>query len=202
MTRSPYSLRFQGGADRRRTVRLVTVSERLERVLDPAFVENLTELETAEVRSRRAEGSEVEVGLSYVRRLAQGRLDILVAELQRRAMGDPNHRLDDLVAQLGEILTGDRSTANGNGRFPALMAPAADDELAAELEAVLSDATMGDLPALSDEQAITLGERLRDFESRISEQRREVHSQLGLLEKEIVRRYKSGEATVDSLLSS
>ena len=178
------------------------MSERLKRVLDPVFVENLTALETSEVRSRRADGTEVEVALSYVRRLAQGRLDILVAELQRRALGDPNHRLDDLVAQLGGILTGDRSTANGNGRFPALMAPAADDELVAELEAVFSDTTMGDLPSLTDEQAIVLGERLRDFESQISEQRRKVHSQLGMLEKEIVRRYKSGEATVDSLLTS
>lgn len=178
------------------------MSERLERVLDPAFVADLASLDTDEVRRRRTEGTEVELSLSYVRRLTQGRLDIVVAELRRRAVGDPNHRLDDLVAQLGEILTGERPPANGNGRFPSLMAPAADDELVAELNSVFSDTTVGDLPSLSDEDSIALGERLRDFEREISAKRRTLHSQLGILEKEIVRRYKSGEATVDSLLSS
>lgn len=178
------------------------MSERLERVLDPAFVDGLAGLDTDEVRRRRAEGTEVELSLSYVRRLAQGRLDIVIAELRRRAGGDENHRLDDLVSQLGAILTGERPVANGNGRFPSLMAPAADDELVAELNSVFSDNTIGDLPSLSDEEAIVLGERLRDFERWISDQRKAVHSQLGLLEKEIVRRYKSGEATVDTLLSS
>jgi hypothetical protein len=176
------------------------VSERLEQVLDPAFVDGIEGLDIDEVRARRAEGAEVETSLSYVRRLAQGRLDILVAELQRRAVGDDT-RVEILVAQLGEILAGDKPQTPGAGRFPSLMAPAPDDDLVAELENLLSDRTMGDLPGLSDEEAISLGEKLRDFERKVSDLRRTLHARLAVLEKEVVRRYKAGEASVDSLLA-
>lgn len=177
------------------------MGERLERVLGDDFVAGLDQIDIAEIRRRRAQGTEVETGLSYVRRLAQGRLDILVAELQRRAVGDANHRIDELVEQLSAILTGDRPRTPGQGRFPSIMSPADVDGLADELEAILPDGTMGDLPALSDDQAVALGERLRDFERRVSDQRRQVHERLALVERELVRRYKSGEATVDSILA-
>lgn len=177
------------------------MGERLERVLDAGFVAELDTIDIAELRRRRTQGTEVETALSYVRRLAQGRLDILVAELQRRAVGDSNHEIDELVQQLSAILTGDRPRSPGQGRFPSLMAPDSGDELGRELEEIFSDGTMGDLPQLSDDEAVALGERLRDFERRVSDQRRTVHERLALVERELVRRYKSGEASVDSILS-
>jgi hypothetical protein len=41
---------------------------------------------------------------------------------------------------------------------------------------------------------------LSDLERAVSSQRRSVHELLDVLQAEIVKRYKSGEATVDALL--
>ena len=54
--------------------------DRLERMLDPAAVGDVTALPMDELRKRRAEGQELEVAISYQRRIAQGRLDIVAAE--------------------------------------------------------------------------------------------------------------------------
>ena len=52
---------------------------RIDRVLDPRFVAGVGRLDLAELRSRREEAD-----VSFLRRLLQGRLDILRAELVRR----------------------------------------------------------------------------------------------------------------------
>src|ERR671921_714408 len=53
-----------------------------------------------ELRAKRAESQRVEVGLSYLRRLAQGRLDIVAAEVRRRVEGAAPRDSDTLVAGL------------------------------------------------------------------------------------------------------
>ena len=57
---------------------------------------------------------EVETELSYVRRLAQARIDIIRAEIDRRAAGGS---LGDLIAALPEILADD-GAARRSGRQP------------------------------------------------------------------------------------
>jgi hypothetical protein len=52
---------------------------RIDRVLDPRFTDRVDQLGLAELRARREEAE-----VSYLRRLLQGRLDILRAELARR----------------------------------------------------------------------------------------------------------------------
>src|SRR5258708_37536573 len=87
--------------------------------------EYLGELERrpmADVRMMRAECQEIETGLSYLRRLVQGRHDIVGAELQRRRDGAEPGDLADLISQLPEILS-DRSRPPGLGRLPQLLAP-------------------------------------------------------------------------------
>ncbi|MDQ1373700.1 MAG: hypothetical protein QOJ09_1038, partial [Actinomycetota bacterium] len=86
---------------------------RIERLLDPAFVEGLRELSMDDLRAKRTECQEVEVGLSYLRRVVQGRLDIVISDLQRRAGGEPAD-LAALVDQLPEIL-GEQNRPAGYG---------------------------------------------------------------------------------------
>ena len=66
------------------------MSASLERFLDPELLDGLTGWPLDRVRALRDEAQQVEGGLSYVRRMVQGRLDIVGAELERRREGgDP-----------------------------------------------------------------------------------------------------------------
>src|SRR5919106_966105 len=74
---------------------------RIDRVLEPAYVAELASCSFDDVRSRHSECLEIETEVSYVRRLAQPRLDIMRAELDRRAAGGS---VGDLIAALPRIL--------------------------------------------------------------------------------------------------
>src|ERR1051325_8165902 len=57
---------------------------RIDRVLSEGYLDGLGELPIAEVRVLRQEAEQEEADLSYLRRLLQGRVDIIQAELARR----------------------------------------------------------------------------------------------------------------------
>jgi hypothetical protein len=157
---------------------------------------DLSTLALDEVRSRRAALQADEVGLSYLRRLVQGRLDIVTAAARNRG-GSMSSLVDDLPEILGEHVH-----APGTGRLPTLMAPSADDEtrLRAELDAVVAPEALTALDRLDDDELAGLVERLNSFEREISERRRHVHHDIDALQAELTRRYKTGEADVESLL--
>jgi hypothetical protein len=161
---------------------------------------DLTSLSLDEVRARRAALQADEVGLSYLRRLVQGRLDIVAAAASHRRTGEPMSS-SSLVDALPEIL-GEHVHAPGTGRLPTLMAPSPDEEtrLRAELDAVVAPEVLTRLDALEDEELDALHERLQGFERAISERRRDVHHDIDALQAELTRRYKTGEADVGSLL--
>lgn len=158
---------------------------------------DLTGIPLDEVRSRRAELQADEVGLSYLRRLAQGRLDIVAAAARNRGVS-----MSALVDELPEIL-GEHVHAPGVGRLPTLMAPSADDEsrLRADLDAVVAPEVLTSLDRLDDAELADLLDRLRAFEREISRRRHDVHRDIDELQAELTRRYKTGEADVGSLLS-
>ena len=171
---------------------------RIERILDPSYVEDLRSLSLDDLRAKRVECSEVEVGLSYLRRLVQGRLDIVHSDIIRRAGGEPAD-LEDLVGRLPEIL-GEHQRPPGMGRLPTLLAPSDADSLTAELDAVADPQLLHALPELGEDDVRQLADSLGDLERKTSNQRRQVFERIDALQEEIVRRYKEGEATVDSLL--
>jgi hypothetical protein len=57
----------------------VIPTERIQRLLDPAFVATLDARTVDELRAMKTECNEVENALSYRRRLAQARIEILEA---------------------------------------------------------------------------------------------------------------------------
>lgn len=170
----------------------------IEQILADDAVATVESLSIEELRSRREECQEVEVALSYVRRLAQGRLDILVADLRRRADGG---RLDvqAVLDQLNDILSEGLRGAD-QGRLPSLLVPEVTAELEAELEAAVPTTTLADLVHLTDAEALRCGEALRDLEKKVSVQRRSLHDRIDVYERDLVRRYKANEVDVDSLL--
>jgi hypothetical protein len=172
----------------------------LNEVLAPSYLEGLPDWPIERVRACRDEATKVETGLSYLRRITQGRLDIVLAEQHRRQLGQPGADLDELVGQLPEIL-GDRVHAPGLGRLPALMAPGElDSDLSARLEEVLPSARLDALQELSAEDLTAVSDALDAFERSVSAQRHAVFDVIDRLQEELVRRYRTGEATVDSLL--
>lgn len=169
-------------------------------LLDPGYLGDLPARPIDEVRRMRAECQEVETGLSMLRRLVQGRLDIVGVELARRADGGDPADLPDLIARLPQVLS-DRTHAPGIGRLPQLMAPGElPPELVAELDAVSGPGTVADLPALADDALRATAEALVAFEQKVSGHRSALFERIDALQAEITRRYKTGEASVDSLL--
>src|SRR5438874_394003 len=106
----------------------------IDRLLDPDYPGDLEARPIEEIRAMREECRRAEDGLSYVRRQAQGRLDIVAAELSRRAEGKGPSDAGDIVDLLPEIL-GHNVQAPGLGRLPTSLTPPDEGgELTVELE--------------------------------------------------------------------
>jgi hypothetical protein len=176
------------------------VDQKLAHVTAPTYLAGLTALPIERVRAMRTECQALENALSYIRRLAQGRLDIVGAELERRRAGGDPHDLSDLIGRLPDILA-DRTQGGGLGRPPQELT--AEDLTAAyttEVDEILSPARVGSLDELSDTELQEIRDQLEAYERHASESRRDLHGIIDALQAEIARRYRSGEASVDTLL--
>jgi hypothetical protein len=178
------------------------VSISADDAIDPSFVEGLDALGLDELRSRRDDCQELENALSYARRLLHGRLDIVRHELEQRSSGGTRANIADIIERLPALLAeGSRSASLP--RPPQDMAPGAVAEaLVADLDASFPVSAMGSVPEMSDDDLTDLAERLAGSEHEISDRRRRLHSVIDRLQEEVIRRYRSGDASVDSLLDS
>ena len=171
----------------------------LETLTSPAFLADLGARSMADIRAMRAECQEVENDLSFVRRMAHGRLDIVGGEVGRRRTGASPADATELVDQLPGLMG--QGTADGTPpRPPQSLEPSpAADVVIAELDAIVTTATLTSLTESSDEELAEYIDRLQSFESRVSTQRRALHETIDTIQAEIVERYRSGEASVDSI---
>jgi hypothetical protein len=172
-------------------------NRRIDKVLDPAFLDDLVALGLDEVRERRDEADQEEVDLSYTRRILQGRIDIVRAEQSRR-LGE----ITDLVSALPQVLSEEsRAGAVGLGRHRTLE-PSRAGETRRRAEALIADLGLSDPAALEDSALSHAIEVLSAEEGDVSAARRLVQAVLDALGEEIARRYRDGSASVDTLLSS
>lgn len=148
------------------------------------------------VRSQRAAVQAEEDAVSFVRRLAQGRLDIARDEVRRRASGEAPQR--DVTDGITRVFATERGT--GSNRPPRDTAVTADHALALELETLCDSIGFGGLRELSDQELGLCVERLAAFESRVSTQRKALFERIDALSAELVRRYRASTSSVDSLL--
>lgn len=171
-----------------------------DELLEPDGLDNLTTRSIEDVRAQRAACLEVETGLSYLRRLVQGSLDIAGREIAHRAGDDAGPRSDALVDELPDIL-GDNPRPAGVGRLSATLAPTqVDAELQAEYQSLVDDGRLAHVAELDDDALAALDGRLRSLEAQISAKRHRYHERIDALQAELTRRYQSGEASVDTLL--
>lgn len=173
----------------------------LDRILADGYLDDLEARPVAELRTLRSECQSVETQLSYLRRLVQGRHDIVAGELARRSRGGDRYDVSDLVDQLPEILA-DRIHAPGPGRLPTGMEPGeVSGRLADRLDAITEQVPI-ESPADAEDQALAdAAEALAELEHEVSGFRRRLFDRIDALQAEITRRYRSGEARVDDLLT-
>ncbi|HEX4775904.1 MAG TPA: aerial mycelium formation protein [Acidimicrobiia bacterium] len=165
---------------------------RIDRILDPAYVAELGARPVEDLRTMRDECVDVETEVSYVRRLAQARLDIIAAEIERRASGGS---LGSLIDALPRILSdsGERGSP-ATSHMPKHLAPAMDIEWTRGLEPLVTDATLANLPTLSDDELRETTERLRTLEADVSATRRSLHRVIDAIEHELAARLRVGPA--------
>ncbi len=165
-----------------------------DRVTDPAYLADLASKPEAELRAMRDECKDGETEISFERRLCQARIDILMAELDRRAgKGDD----DDLLKRLPEILADEGGPGRGGplpARAPDFSIPRTADIPRRRVEEIAGERILARLPQIPDQEIKGIVESLRAHEQDLSQRRRAVQEVLDQIQQEFLRRYKSGEA--------
>ena len=176
--------------------------ERLDRVLAEDFVQGLDALPTDELRSRRAEAQAEEEAVSYVRRLLQGRLDILRAELIRRT-DEGSTDAADLLGRLAGVLSDDAvgSRDQLGARATRLRVPDGIEGYTQRLDAVLDASALEELEGRTVETLQAFIDRLTDYEHELSQTRKQLFDRIDALRAELAVRYKDGRAVIGDLLA-
>jgi hypothetical protein len=168
---------------------------RIDRVLSAEFIAGAADLSLDEIRRRRFEAEQEEADLSYLRRLLHGRIDIVQAELARRAAGGTG----SIVAELTTILADPSRASRGAGRHLSVE-PTRVAEHRRLVERIVADPALSDVASSSSDDLEQALDRLRAHEREVSEVRLEVQQVVDQLSAELTRRYREGSASVDTLL--
>lgn len=205
----------------------------LQRLMAPEMLDNLRAEQLPRLRDLRVKLTQAEGDISFVRRVTQGRLDIVGHEVARRerraATGASTSDVDPddgpqvasasgLLFDMPDILT-DADRVKSAGAAAATRADLEDVPhtmpsrmvqvlepgdialaLIEDLDRVASPGALARVEQLEPGQLADLFDRLRGFEIDLSTSRRTLHDRIDRIQDEIARRYRDGEATVDSLL--
>jgi hypothetical protein len=160
---------------------------RIDQVLAPEFAQGIEDVDLEELQRRRDVCRAEREYLSYLRRLIQGRRDILQAELERRRGGGGE---GTLIERLAAILA-DAPVGSSRGEAPVVTIPEEEITLARrKVERLVSDSHLSDLPALSDEELEDAVNRIDEEERSLSDLRGRVIAVHDSLQSELVRRYR------------
>lgn len=168
-------------------------NRRIDRIRRPEYIQGLEDLSLDELRLRRDECLAEREYLSLLRRLVQGRAEILKAEIERRGAGGDQV---PLVDRLSEILSGE---PQGPSRGEAVRVGVPEDEMLLarrRVERLVADAGLSDPGSLDDERLTSAVDLLAREEREVSAARSDVHSALDALQDELKRRYKEDPSRV------
>ncbi|MCU1428109.1 MAG: hypothetical protein JWL83_2109 [Actinomycetia bacterium] len=161
-------------------------TDHIKPLLDPSYVEGLDARPTDTLRAMKSDCVNVETSVSYYRRLAQARIEILDAEVERRRAGGS---VEDLIAQLPSILAGDSGRAsNSQTRLAEPNAPVLELRFTDGRERLINDTTLANLPTLDDAGLASVRAELSEFERDLSDVRHRLHEVLDAVEHEIALR--------------
>src|SRR3954447_8491915 len=166
-------------------------NRRLDRITAPGFTDGLQDLSLADLRARRDECLAEREHLSLLRRLVQGRRDIVRAEVERRRTGgDPS----TLVDHVAHAMSHD-SAGSFPGEAVRLLVPPEEMTLARRrVEALVADSALSDPRTLSDEDLADAMQGLEAEERTVSADRKTVLGIHDVLQEELKRRFKENPA--------
>jgi hypothetical protein len=162
---------------------------RLDRIRDPDYLDSLGELSLEDLRAKRDECLAEREYLSLLRRLVQGRAEILKAELEQRSSVT---EAAPLVERLAEILSADQHHRDP-ARGEALRVGLPEEEMLLarrRVERLVADAGLSDPASLDDERLAQAVDVLSTEERNVSADRGEVMRVLDTVQDELKRRYK------------
>ena len=169
-------------------------NRRIDRIRRPEFVEGLAGLSLEDLRARRDECYAEREYLSLLRRLVQGRAEILKAEVERRGSGGEGG--GSLVDQLATILS---SEGQGPSRGEAVKVGLPEEEMLLarrRVERLVADAEISDPGTLDDERLAAAVDLLVSEEHEVSQARNDVLQVMDALQEELKRRYRDDPSLV------
>ncbi|HVL32060.1 MAG TPA: aerial mycelium formation protein [Actinomycetota bacterium] len=172
---------------------------RIDRLLSGEFLDDLSGKSIEEVRMLRSDCAAEESLASYERRLVHGRLAILRAELERRRGGGDASSIIDALPQ---ILADQRGPTSNRGGLPVKDVTIPFDHPSRRVTKLVSDDTLANLPTLSDDEIASHIEVLEEAEREVSNIRAQVIEILDDINREIGRRYSTGEANPSDVLTN
>ena len=162
-------------------------NRRIDKIRDPGFVQGISDLSLEDLRARRDECLAEREYLSLLRRLLQGRAEILKAEVEGRATGETV----PLVDRLSEILADDDHQVTSRGEAVRIAVPEEEMLLARRrVERLAGDPELSDPSALDDDALAAAITALVTEEAGVSDARNDVFGALDALQDELKRRYK------------
>ncbi len=171
-----------------------TGNRRIDRIRDEDYVRDLDGLALDDLRTRRDDCLAEREYLSLLRRLVQGRAEILRAELDAREAGEDRGPLVDRLAQ---ILAGDEQSSGSRGEAVRVGLPEEEMLLARRrIERLVADAGISDPASLDDEKLSAAVELLATEEREVSGARADVIRVLDALQDELKRRYREDPTLV------
>ncbi|GDX25784.1 hypothetical protein LBMAG12_01580 [Actinomycetes bacterium] len=154
-------------------------------------------LSLPDLRAERDTLRQQEDAVSFVRRLAQGRLDLVTAVKRHRADGSGAVSVAEIVRSgVGP------APSTGSARPPRDTEVSADHPLLAEFDALCDSLGFDNMADLDDLGLTSLENGIQVFESAQSDLRRRLFDRIDALTAELVRRYRDGDASVDTLLQN
>jgi hypothetical protein len=171
-----------------------TGSRRIDRIRLATYIEALDALSLDDLRERRDECLAEREYLSLLRRLVQGRAEILRAELDARGSDED---LGPIVDRLAQILAGDEPHAASRGEAVKVGVPEEELLLARRrIERLVADAGISDPAALDDAALAAAVDLLATEEREVSTARGDVIRSLDILQDELKRRYREDPTLV------
>jgi hypothetical protein len=171
----------------------VIATERVQRLLQPGYPTGLEDRSIEELRAMHEECAEAELALSYYRRLAQARMEILEAERARRERGGS---VEDLVADLPRILSAEsgRSSITNTRGAPAADPPSIELHWPDGREQLVVDNTLARLPVIPVDELTATLDALQQFERELSDLRSRIHVVMDVIDRVIADRRVAGTA--------
>jgi hypothetical protein len=148
-----------------------------------------THLSLSDLRAQRNALQRQEDAVSFVRRLTQGRIDLVLDEERRRAAKAPAPS-GTLTERLANVFG--QEHGGGSARPPRETDVPADHPLLVQLDELCEEFSFENLESLSDADISALRDALTLFEQSCSQQRHQMFEQIDALTAELVARLRDG----------